>query len=291
MRNLEASRTRDDRPFSTFALDHLTVIEATPQALAETAAAAGFDRICTFVRSIDGLGGPTFDLTSDRPALQGLRSTLRTSGVTIDVAYPFTISDRTRPGDFEADLACAAELGARFANLLVFTRDETRTLDETARFCERARQHGLGVAIEMVPASTIKTLPQAAALVHALGSPADVGVNLDVLHLYRSGDTPAKAAQHLNEIIYLQICDGPRDAPLESRRSEASLQRSLPGQGDFALAELYDMLRHLPASIEVPDAAARAAGAGTVERARAAGQAAMRSLGQRAFQDRLCWLA
>lgn len=276
MRNLNADQSADTRGFPAFALDHLTVIETTPQALAETAATAGFDRICTFVRSIDGLGGPAFDLTSDRAARQGMKAALRASGVTIDVAYPFTISDRTRPGDFEADLACAAELGARWANLLIFTRDESRTQDETARFCERARRHGVGVAIEMVPASAIKTLPQAAALVHALRAGGDVGVNLDALHLYRSGGTPETAARHLDAIAYLQLCDGPLEIALEDRRHEASLQRRLPGDGDFALTELYAMLGHIPASIEAPDAAARAAGNTALERAQAAGRAARR---------------
>ncbi|MGH7027605.1 sugar phosphate isomerase/epimerase family protein [Brevundimonas sp.] len=265
--------------FEAFALDHLTVIEATPLVLAETAARAGFRRLCTFVRSIDGLGGPSFDLTRDGGARAATRAALDRLGLSVDVAYPFTISDRTRPGDFEADLACAAELGARFVNLLVFARDSGRIQDETARFCERAGCHGLGVAIEMVPASTVRTLAQAAALVRSLGSPGNVGVNLDVLHLYRSGDDPRAVTPYRDDIVYLQICDGPLDLPVEGRRAEASLQRRLPGRGDFALRELLESLPLVPASVEIPDAAAMRAGRDPVQRARAAGEAASAILG------------
>lgn len=275
MRNSNTNPSMPDRPFAAFALDHLTVIETTPQALAETAANAGFTRICTFVRSISGLGGPEFDLTSDPSARRDMKSSLQSLGVSLDVAYPFTLSDRTQPGEFERDLACAAELGARFANLLIFTRDETRTHDETAAFCERAHQHGLGVAIEMVPATTMKTLAQTAALIQAINAPGEVGINLDALHLYRSGDSPQSVARYLKDIAYLQICDGPLEIATEDRRYEASMQRSLPGRGDFALAELLSQVSHIPASIEVPDAAARATGKDAVKRAQAAGRATL----------------
>ena len=253
-----------------FALDHLTVIETTPRALAETAALAGYNRICTFVRSIDGLGGPAFDLSTDRAELKTTRASLASLEIAVDVAYPFTISDRTRPGDFEKDLDCAAALGARFVNLLCFVRNPARISEETARFCERARAHGLRVVIEMVPASTIRSLPQAATLLSDLRLGPEVGVNLDVLHLYRSDGTPADILTYRDQVSYLQLCDGPLDLPVEDRRAEASLQRRLPGEGEFALAELARLLAGVPASLEIPDQIARLAGVGPVERARAA---------------------
>lgn len=255
------------------ALDHLTVIETTPLALLEVAAQAGYARICTFVRSIEGLGGPVFDLAADASERRATRARLEGLGLAVDVAYPFTISDRTREGDFERDLACAAELGARFANLLVFAREEGRILEETGRFHERARAHGLGAVVEMVPASSVKTLSQAAGLVRALGAPIGLGVNLDALHLYRSGQTPEAVDAFQAEIAYLQICDGPIETPPEGRRVEASLQRLLPGEGGFDLVDLMKRLPEVPASLEIPNEAARLGGAGPVERARRAKEA------------------
>lgn len=257
-------------PDTRFALDHLTAIETTPRALAETAAAAGYDRICTFVRSIDGLGGPAFNLTTDAAEMKAVRTSLASLGLSIDVAYPFTLSDRTKPGDFEADLECAATLGARYVNLLCFIRDAGRLAEETASFCARARNYGLRVTIEMVPASTIRTLPQAARLLTELCPGPDVGINLDVLHLYRSGATPADVFPYRDKISYLQICDGPLEAPIETRHAEASHQRCLPGRGDFALAHLMRLLEGVPVSVEIPDEAGRTAGLDAVTRARAA---------------------
>lgn len=269
MRRIDTGEPRVVVRGATFALDHLTVIETTPLALGETAAGAGYDRICTFVRSIDGLGGPTFDLSRDQKERKATRAAFDSLGVSVDVAYPFTISDKTAAGDFEADLACAAELGAKMANLLVFARDPQRILDETRRFCERAAAHGLGVAIEMVPASTVKTLDQAADLVRAVGRDVDVGINLDVLHLYRSGAGPADLPRVRDQITYLQICDGPLHVQVESRRHEASLQRLRPGEGEFALGEVMTLLADVPASLEIPDAEGLAAGTGPASRASA----------------------
>lgn len=275
MRRQTNGQTSALRSAQPYALDHLTVIETTPRALAETAARSGFERICTFVRSIEGLGGPQFDLTADRAERAATLSTLGSLGLSVDVAYPFTISDRTQPGDFEGDLACAAELGARFVNLLIFARDPSRIRDETARFAERAQAYGLKVAVEMVPASSIKTLAQASALVRSADTAGSMGINLDALHLYRSGSSPAEAAPFVAEISYLQICDGPLETPLENRRVEASLQRQLPGQGAFDLRALTALLPGVPASLEIPDLAAMECGQGPAERARAALAAAM----------------
>jgi sugar phosphate isomerase/epimerase len=255
-------------------LDHLTAIETTPLELAETASQAGYNRICAFVRSIDGLGGPSFNLAEDRSRLAATRTALGTLDITVDFAYPFTISDRSLPGDFEADLASAAELGARMVNLLVFARDPRRIRDDTASFCERARAYSLGVALEMVPASTVRTLTEAASLVGDLGEDADIGINLDVLHLYRSGDRPMSVVPFIDKVRYLQLCDGPLEIAAESRRAEASMQRLLPGHGAFDLHELIGLLNGVPASLEIPDAAAKAAGLGPIDRARAARTAA-----------------
>lgn len=275
MRRFEAIEATAAGRSVDFALDHLTAIETTPLELAETASQAGYNRICAFVRSIDGLGGPSFNLGDDRRELAATRAVLGSLGITVDVAYPFTISDRSLPGDFEADLASAAELGARLVNLLVFTRDPRRIQDDTASFCQRARAYGLGVALEMVPASTVRTLTEAASLVRDLGKEADIGINLDVLHLYRSGDRPASVVHFIDKVRYLQLCDGPLEIAAESRRAEASMQRLLPGQGAFDLHELTGLLGGVPASLEIPDAAAIAAGFGPIDRARAARTAAL----------------
>lgn len=260
---------------SPFALDHLSAIETTPLELAETAARAGYARLCTFVRSIEGLGGPTFDLSRAPGDRLAVRAALDALELTVDVAYPFTLSDRTQPGDFDADLDCAAELGARFVNMLIFSRDQERIPDQTARFHELARRRDLEVAIEMVPASAIKSLDQAHSLLETLGRPTGLGVNLDILHLYRSGSTPEAALAHREDVTYLQLCDGPLDMAIEARRHEASLQRRLPGEGDFAISAFLAAFPDVPASLEIPDEAGLRAGQSAVQRAARANAAAL----------------
>ena len=111
----------------------------------------------------------------------------------------------------------------------------------------------MGVAIEMVPATAIKTLPQAAALARAMASSAKVGINLDLLHLYRSGSSPAEAADFLDAIVYAQVCDGPIARPEAEWREEAAAQRARPGDGEQDVRTFLDLLADVPTSVEVPD--------------------------------------
>lgn len=274
MRNQQPG-TGPHRGQSPFALDHLTVIETTPARLFETARDAGYDRACCFVRSIEGLGAPEYRLSQQPDHLRQAKEALGATGVGVDVAYPFTLSRHATMADLTADLDVAAELGARFANILIYLRDEAAILDQTAAFCEEALRRGLGVAVEMVPASAIKTLPQASALVRAVDRPGQVGVNLDVLHLYRSGLSPDDVAPFRGDIVYAQLCDGPLARPADEWRTEASLQRDLPGRGAFDLGGFLAAVADVPTSIEVPDARGLEAGAGPAERARAALAAAL----------------
>jgi sugar phosphate isomerase/epimerase len=253
-----------------FALDHLTVIETLPAGLVETAAAAGYGRVCSFVRSIDALAGPAFDLSREPGRMAETLQALAGTGVTIDVAYPFTLSRHTTPDACLRDLEAAAALGARYANLLVYLRDEAAIRDQVGAFSEAARSVGLGVVIEMVPVSAIKSLPQAVAVARAAGPTGAVGVNLDALHLYRSSGSPDDIEGFRDDILYVQVCDGLRVRPQAEWGREAAEQRLFPGQGEFDLARILTLTAGAPASLEIPDAAARAAGASAVQRARSA---------------------
>lgn len=253
--------------FTSFALDHLTVIETTPAALIETAHRAGYGRACSFVRSIDGLGGPEFDLARNNDQLRQARSALQKTGVRLDIAYPFSLSRRSVTSDFAADLAVASELGAPLVNLLIYLHDTSEILEKTDSFCEAAIALGLGVAIELAPVTSMKTLEQTSRLVRTLNRPRQVGINLDVLHLYRSGAAPSDVSQYRADIVYAQICDGPLTRPQDEWRNEGGLQRDRPGEGQMDMQGFLDAVAGTPTSIEVPDQRRRLAGESAQDRA------------------------
>lgn len=189
------------------ALDHITVVDAAPVALVELAAATGCDGIGLFMQPMDVLPlMPHFELCGSAPARRELLAALRTNGVTIDVAYPFTLAGRADVAAFALAMDCAAQLGAGLLNVLVYDREPLRRADNFSRFCDMARQRGLKVGVEFYPTSQVRTLDAALDLVAGVARPGEVGANADLLHLMRSGRTLAElAAAPAGTILYGQL--------------------------------------------------------------------------------------
>lgn len=244
------------------ALDHLTAVDATPVELAEAARAAGCDGVCLFLRSMDVLPlMPPFDLIADLPGRRAFRRRLDDLGLRLELAYPFTLAGRTEIASFAGAMECAADLGAGLLNLLIYDRDPSRRADRFAAFCALASAHGLRVAVEFYPASQVSSLAGALELVRAIGRPGDVGVNVDLLHLMRSGGTLAELAAAPDGMILLgQLADGPACRPPGEWEMEASSDRLCAGEGVFDLAGFVRALpAGCPVSVELPrDAAVRA---------------------------------
>jgi len=256
-----------------YALDHLTVVDADPLALAGIARDAGYRAICLFMEPMDVLPRmPRFDLYGDRVARRALKARLEALGLGLDLVYPFTLAARTEVEGFRPALECAAVLGAGAINVLVYDRDPARRADRFAAVCDLAREHGLKVALEFYPLSQVGSLAEAVALVEPIGRAGEVGVNVDLLHLMRSGGSIADlAAVPPGLIVYAQQCDGPAVRDRAAWDFEASSQRLPAGQGDFDLRGFATALPPgCPVSIELPREEALAAGVPPLERARQA---------------------
>lgn len=278
--SLDGSMKADDDAFS---LDHLTIIDATPAKLVEVAAVHDFRAICLFMESMAALPRmPTFNLYESPAAKRELRQMLEQSGVGLDVAYPFTLSRHSRLENFKRGLDCAAYLGTRFVNALIYDRDPERRQQEFVSFCALADAFDMGVVLEFFPNSSVRTLADGLDMVRVIGRPHKVGLNVDLLHLMRSGGTIQELSSAPPEyILFGQLCDGLTDCDVAERDYEASMQRLLPGQGEFDVRAFRDALPpHCPISLEIPQEAARAAGVSPGERARMALEAAREMLAQ-----------
>lgn len=255
------------------ALDHLTAVDATPSELVDEARRAGCDGVCLFLESMDVLPlMPQFSLIRDRAARLALRQRMEDQGIALALAYPFTLAGRSEVAGFATALECAAQLDARLVNLLVYDRDPARRHDRFAAFCDLARSYSLRVAVEFYPASHVGTLAEALELVAAVGRPGEVGINVDLLHLMRSGGSLAEvAAAPLGTILIGQLADGPSTRPAAEWESEASADRLRGGEGDFDLAGFARALpTGCPISVEIPRNAAVLSGIPRAERVRLA---------------------
>jgi sugar phosphate isomerase/epimerase len=84
--------------------------------------------------------------------------------------------------------------------------------------------------------------------------PGQVGVNIDLLHLMRSGGRIEDIRNAPpGSISYAQFCDGPQSLDTEAWSIEASHQRQLPGEGQFDVAGFSSALpAGVPCSVEIP---------------------------------------
>lgn len=256
-------------------LDHITVTDTTPSQLAELAAATGCTGICPFLHSMEVLPRmPEYNLVTDAAARRATRETLAATGMTVDLAYPFTMAGRSVVADFEPALAAAADLGAPFANVLCYDRDPARRIEKLAELAELAGGYGIGLAIEFYPPSQVRTLAETFATLDALGRP-DAGVTLDLLHVMRGGEAAASMALLSDPRIRIaQVSDGPAEMAADRIEWEAGIQRLLPGEGVFDIPAFLAAIRpDVPVSVEVPQEAAIAAGVPSIERARNAVEA------------------
>jgi len=254
------------------ALDHLTVTDTIPSQLVEVAAEVGCEAVCLFMRPMDVLPRmPHFELIGATAERRETRMRCEDLGVGIDLVYPFTLAGGNDIGAFLPALETAAYLGARAVNVLIYDRNPTRRLDAFGSFCGLVAAHGLEVAVEFYPLSQIRSLGEALDLV-GQRLPGKVGINVDLLHLKRSGGEVSQLAAAPADLIrYAQYCDGVAIVEQSQWAWEASSQRVLPGAGVFDLAAFARALpQDVRASVELPQEDALSSGLPVVERARRA---------------------
>ncbi len=249
-------------------LEQLTVLPALPPELIDIAAATGCPIVYVSLKSIHGLG-PAYDFTAQPELLAETRRRAENLGVTIRTAGSVMLHADLQFDTARRILDCVAELGAQDVLATGYDPDAGRCGDNFARVCEEALQRDLGVLLEPVSYSEVRTLAQGEDLLRRRGNQRS-GLVVDILQLYRSGDSVADIGKvEPRYLRYAQICDGPRDMAPENHVKEARLQRMIPGEG---LLPVKDFLRELPPDIplgiEVPLADRAAQGMSPMERAR-----------------------
>jgi sugar phosphate isomerase/epimerase len=258
-------------------LDQLTVLGATPVELVTLAAANGCSHVGIYFQSWNVM--PAYDLHQDAQADALLRS-CREHDVRIAVAEPFLLLPDTSLDTLMPNLELAAKLQVQAVNAVGFDPDIARLTDTFGSLSERAARLGLATLIEFFPLSTVTSIQMAERLIRGVGRP-DVRLNVDVLHLVRSGGTAADLVSLEPALIgHVQLSDGPASIAATGMMTEATEERGLPGEGEFPLR---DILAALPAGVtigvEVPSLRRLRTGVASADWARVAVDAMKAALG------------
>ena len=221
------------------ALCHYTMAELEPPTFVDVAARAGFRAVSLMVQ-FPPSHGPGFPMLGDTSMRRATRRCLADTGVTLFDAATCRLEPDTSIDHFRAAIESAAYLGARRVNVNGNDPDNGRLTDRFAALSELAAEHRLGIGLEFMMATHVRTLGDALRLIEQSGA-ANAAVTVDALHLARSGGSPAEvAALDASQISYVQLCDGPARVPPAGYASEAGTERMLPGEGDLPLRALVE---------------------------------------------------
>jgi sugar phosphate isomerase/epimerase len=240
------------RPVS---LAHLTLPDATPLELIDAAAAAGFSHVgLRIVPPVPDAARPSIvgDVRTERAIGQRLSDT----GVKLLDVEVFWLGPQTRVQDWKAALALGAGLGARYLVVICDDPDRSRAIDSFAELCALAAEFGLKPALEFIPYTHVARLADALQIVRSAGA-ANAGLLVDLLHLSRSGGSPADLGSIAPELIHLaHVCDAPAGVPptADALRREARGGRLYPGEGALPVREFLAALpAGVPIAIEAPN--------------------------------------
>jgi len=212
-------------------------------------------------------GYPPYSLRDDLALRRRTLEILRERDVTVSLGDGFVLRPGMDMRDLAGDVAVMAELGAQRVNTVTFDPDFNRSVDQFGVLAELAAESGMETTLEFAPVLGITDLPTALAAVRAVGRP-DFRLNIDTMHLVRSGSGPAEIAAVDPDLIgYIQLSDYPLVPTIPDYMEEACFERMVPGAGEAPLLEILDALpRHPVIGIEVPLRSQANAGVGPHER-------------------------
>ena len=225
---------------------YLTLGAIDPVEAIRAAGAAGFRH--AGVRLTNHKPGDDWPIDITKPDdLRRLAAASAEHDVSLVNACTYRIDPATPAQAYQPVLEACATLGipTLIANCFADIDVATKILHDIA---SRAAPLNVRIAIEFIPVSAIRSLQEAETVAKAAG--LNVGIALDALHLYRSGQTPAAIAEvDPARLFVCQLCDGPLTLELGvDPKEEMRTGRLLPGEGEFDLAAIVD---HLPEGIEL----------------------------------------
>jgi sugar phosphate isomerase/epimerase len=242
-------------PRLRFSLAHLTLLDHAPPDLIELAARVGYDHVGLRIIPMGLPGEPRYELARDTALLRRTRAALAATGLTVlDVELAQILAGSDVSG-YQADLECAAELGAHHVLCSAWCPDDAFVIEQFVRLCELAHPLGLRVEFEFVTFNHWATLGQAVSLMQAANCD-NAGICVDTLHFNRSGHRP-EDLDGLPRAWFgmAQICDGPKVWSSETAELKrvAREERLFLGDGGVNVRAILEHMPLVPYSIELPN--------------------------------------
>jgi sugar phosphate isomerase/epimerase len=216
---------------------------------------AGFHRVSIrLVRPPDGSGRYAGNALG-AAAQDAMRAQIADLGMAIEEVEYARLTPDCAADAFEPLLEGAARIGARDVVAIAYGFDSEVSLTEAfGEFSQRAAAYELGVLLEFIAISSVATVEAAQRVVQLAQAPR-ARITVDILHLVRSGGSPASLAGIEPSLIGSgQICDAPLAAPvgIEAQRHEMGLARLLPGEGALPIRSFIEAMPvDVPIGVEV----------------------------------------
>jgi sugar phosphate isomerase/epimerase len=171
-----------------------------------------------------------------------------------------TASDQLR----KSLLVAAGELGARHIKVGDFFDSPVampQLIEEFAKLCREAANHGTRVVFELMPFSVIDNLDDALALVQGADQP-NGGICIDLWHVVKLGIPYERVAAAQRHVASIEINDGYLKTPPGMTLHEETIgHRQFCGEGEFDVRGFVDQMVRAgysaPWGIEVLNAAHR----------------------------------
>ncbi len=179
----------------------------------------------------------------------------------------FTDGERRKASDAMRGmmLESAAALGARHIKVGDFFKTPapmSKLIDEFAKLCAEAREHGTRIVFEFMPFSRIETLPEMIELATGAAQ-SNGGICVDLWHVVKLGiPYEAVAAIPAPYLMSIELNDGYLKAPPGMDLvTETTCHRAFCGEGEFDVRGFVDVMRKVyqgPWGIEALNKAQRA---------------------------------
>ncbi|MCR2811396.1 MULTISPECIES: sugar phosphate isomerase/epimerase [unclassified Microbacterium] len=242
---------------NVLSLSPLSLLPASPLAIIEAAATAGFGHLG--LRFIPGMEGDA-DVLADPALMRAITTSLHETNLQLLDVEVIRAAPDLDPDAYLPLFEFAGSLGGR--NVLVTAtsgairtpEDEAQIVRALARLADNAARFGIRPMLEFMVYRDIASLQDAVRIATAVGVER-FGICIDALHLSRSHGTPLEVADIDPALIAcVQLCDAPGEIPdCTGLPIEARYERLLPGHGALPLADLVAATpAGVPFSVEVP---------------------------------------
>lgn len=238
-----------------YSLGHLTIIDTPIPELVRIAARTGYDFVSPRL-ICDGLPGMDHSLARNPASLRATKAALAQTGLPVHDIELARIADDVDPGNYEAEFAVGAEIGARHVLSSIWSADRGYSVDAFGRLCRLAAQYGLTVNLEWLALATVTSMADAVAVLREVDEP-NARLMIDLHHFHRSHERVADLGGLPREWFeFVQICDAPGPIPTERDEMAKIIRegRSYLGEGGTDPGAVLAALPPMVYSVEIPSA-------------------------------------